>query len=342
MFFYEGLSCPHCHRQFHESDDVVACPECGAPHHRGCWGDAGGCACREAHGTEHQWSRDAAKSAAAKQAASETAASAAPTDSTKCPNCGTANSPYAEMCAHCGRPLKAQEWASAKQEPTAPPPPPFGAPPAGGFNEYTPFHAAVTPSFGGVDPTTEIEGETAEDLAAVVRTNTNHYLPRFRHIATTGSKVAWNIAAFFIPHIWFFYRKMPLWGAIASAFEVLFVTVLSLLVPLFETAISENSLTIDYEAFYALIASDERARLGSMLLTMLFVAFVLYHVLCGLFGTYLYMGDCLKKIRRTRELYPEGYRAQLSMIGGTSFGLAIIGFMCREFLPSMLLMLFLQ
>ena len=31
MFFYEGQSCPVCGKAFAEKDDIVSCPECGAP-----------------------------------------------------------------------------------------------------------------------------------------------------------------------------------------------------------------------------------------------------------------------------------------------------------------------
>ena len=31
MFFYEGQSCPVCGQPFQETDDIVACPQCGAP-----------------------------------------------------------------------------------------------------------------------------------------------------------------------------------------------------------------------------------------------------------------------------------------------------------------------
>ena len=37
MFFYEGCQCPVCGKSFQESDDIVVCPQCGAPHHRECW-----------------------------------------------------------------------------------------------------------------------------------------------------------------------------------------------------------------------------------------------------------------------------------------------------------------
>lgn len=44
MPFYENESCPVCHRQFEDGDDIVVCPECGTPHHRQCYSLAGHCA----------------------------------------------------------------------------------------------------------------------------------------------------------------------------------------------------------------------------------------------------------------------------------------------------------
>ena len=57
MFFYEGYTCPVCGEKFKESDDIVACPECGAPHHRDCWKKEGHCHFVADHGTDRQWVR---------------------------------------------------------------------------------------------------------------------------------------------------------------------------------------------------------------------------------------------------------------------------------------------
>ena len=55
MFFYEGYTCPVCKREFKETDDIVACPKCGAPHHRECWKLEGHCHYAEDHDTPRQW-----------------------------------------------------------------------------------------------------------------------------------------------------------------------------------------------------------------------------------------------------------------------------------------------
>lgn len=44
------LYCAYCQARLFEEDDVVWCPECGAPHHRACWQSLGHCARQERHG----------------------------------------------------------------------------------------------------------------------------------------------------------------------------------------------------------------------------------------------------------------------------------------------------
>ena len=36
MSNYTGCKCPVCQQPFTETDDIVVCPECGAPYHRAC------------------------------------------------------------------------------------------------------------------------------------------------------------------------------------------------------------------------------------------------------------------------------------------------------------------
>ncbi len=50
-------SCVVCHSYLFEEDDVVYCPECGAPHHRECYNSIGKCGLADAHGTENQYDK---------------------------------------------------------------------------------------------------------------------------------------------------------------------------------------------------------------------------------------------------------------------------------------------
>ena len=40
---FTQYNCPVCKKQFEKGDDIVVCPECGAPHHRECYEQNGKC-----------------------------------------------------------------------------------------------------------------------------------------------------------------------------------------------------------------------------------------------------------------------------------------------------------
>ena len=58
MFFYAGCRCPVCGQLFTENDDIVACPQCGAPHHRSCWQQEGHCHFDDRHCAGFRWERE--------------------------------------------------------------------------------------------------------------------------------------------------------------------------------------------------------------------------------------------------------------------------------------------
>lgn len=329
MFFYKGLSCPHCLKPFEESDDIVACPVCGAPHHRDCWRENGGCACADRHGTDKQWTREQAARTSERPVNEPEAPT--PPDAAVCPHCRAENSPFAEHCSHCGAPLKAQEWG-------APPRAPFGAP-HGRFNEYSPYHAQHMPC-GGVSPDADLEGETAKDLAAVVRTNTPYYLPRFERMARSGSKASWNWAAFFLPSYWLLFRKQYLAGVavlLADIFNSVIVNLLAL--SCFPSAFEKTSYAAMAEELMWLMQTSERAATAMYIITLLSFTLFCIRLIVALFGNRLYMKQCLRTVRKAREIYPEGYHAQLAMVGGTSAALAMVGYMCVSLLPSFIVMM---
>ncbi len=329
MFFYKGLSCPHCLNPFEETDDIVACPVCGAPHHRACWSERGGCACADAHGTDEQWSRETV-TVDAKAPANEPE-QPAQSDAVLCPRCHAENSPFAEQCSRCGSPLKAQEWGAPSQ-------PPYGSPSAG-FNEYTPIHAHHMPC-GGVSPEAVLEGETAKDLAAVVRTNTPYYLPRFERMARSGSKASWNWAAFLIPPYWLLFRKQYSAGIGVLLLEIINTVIVNLLaISCFPSIFEQSNSAAMAEELLWLMQTNERAALAMHIIALLSLTLFCVRLIVALFGNRLYMKRCLRLVKKARLAYPEGYHAQLAMVGGTSAALALVGYMCTQLLPSFILML---
>jgi len=110
MFKYDGASCPVCSKKFTETDDIVVCPECGAPHHRECYRSLGKCALSDKHGSGQAWQPP-------KPAESETTSENRNTVSEiTCPNCGTKNPRGSHMCTVCGTRFSGAEGNPGQNE----------------------------------------------------------------------------------------------------------------------------------------------------------------------------------------------------------------------------------
>ena len=88
---YVNVPCAKCGKPFTEDDDVVVCPDCGAPHHRSCYLELGHCARQDQHTDGSTWQ--------------DPRQEAAPKENVTCPRCGAVNLPDAQYCATCGIPL---------------------------------------------------------------------------------------------------------------------------------------------------------------------------------------------------------------------------------------------
>ena len=52
---YENIPCPICKKPLGKDEDIVVCPECGAPYHRACYMDTGHCIFPELHASGKAW-----------------------------------------------------------------------------------------------------------------------------------------------------------------------------------------------------------------------------------------------------------------------------------------------
>lgn len=57
MADYTGIKCPVCDKPFQPGDDIVVCPQCGAPYHRECYQQEGKCKFDDLHAEEKPGSR---------------------------------------------------------------------------------------------------------------------------------------------------------------------------------------------------------------------------------------------------------------------------------------------
>ncbi len=312
MFFYEGQSCPVCGEFFAETDDIVSCPRCGAPHHRECWRKEGQCHFAADHGTERQW--PAGRETQPKEE------NTANTPYRQCPNCGKQNPEFAEFCSHCGRDLGASEWHSDIPQPPV--------------NQYTPpFQSGFTPPpmhdpLGGIPRGETIDGVAVETLAEVIGPNSAYYLPRFYQMSRSGKKRSWNLSAFLFTAKWLLYRKNLLIGWLIFAFE-------------FVLSFFSLYADIQLEKFgSAAFFASPNGRFLYLMMAVTSVATIALCVLLGLFGNWLYMQQVLKKARKLKEDPDLQYNQNFLNTGGVSPAMALLPFVILLFVQYLMMFIF--
>ena len=280
MFFYEGYFCPICNKPFCETDDIVTCPVCGAPHHRECWKAEGHCHFEDTHGTDKQWSRETAT----------TPKQNADIKTGTCPHCGHENSVFAEYCSSCGRELHAEEWQS--NQPQTPPPPPYGTV----YGEYRPFQAAEVFTHDNED----FDGVTGRQLRIFTGRNTGYYLPRFLKFKNEGSSVSWNWAAFLLTPYWLWYRKQYLAGSLVLFFELLYAAVNAFFTYVY-VGIS-NISTLDGLLNAAQnIPQNETTMRWVMIIYLLMFIKLLISLTFGMLGNWIYYHTAKRRISKLHD-----------------------------------------
>lgn len=181
----EGRKCVVCHSYLFEDDDVVFCPECGAPHHRDCYHAIGKCGLSELHGTADQYKFVPVEENVIAAEKTEKA------EKTRhCPVCNQEVDLDAKFCPYCSARLGGVEIQSHML----------------GFSFFNPDEE--------ID-----ESVTAKEAAQVITVNSGRYISRFKSI-NEGKKFSWNWAAFLVPHGWFAFRKMYLISALVTALMI--------------------------------------------------------------------------------------------------------------------------
>ena len=187
---YTGILCEVCQKPFTQDDDVVVCPECGAPHHRECYKKLGKCALSDKHAPDFEWKAKLPENTAA--------------EAIVCSHCNSVNPGEAKYCIMCGTPLSDNYQ--------------------GNEGRYTRRHSqnsnvnSVGSDRSGIE--FSIDGVTSHDLIAYTGSSFHYYMRSFRNILS-GFSVSWNWAALIFSYFYFFYRKMYKVGIILLAIRIL-------------------------------------------------------------------------------------------------------------------------
>ena len=296
MFDYQGCKCPVCQQPFAESDDIVVCPDCGAPYHRGCYQKNAGCLFAGRHAPGFEWKPAPGECPAAE--APQAPGAAPDTPEIACAACGAMNPVAGLFCETCGAPLHKgaprYDPTSAERSPAAYGP--ASAPPA------DPFQMDAVPPEFRVRPDEEIDGISARDWAAYLGKNASYYLLNFKRISATGRKMSLCFSAFLFGPLYFFYRKMwvPALAYLAMDAVIYLPAILNLMI------YAENPLVAGLSA-QALPA----------LYTVSSVLVWVLKFLSGSFAVWIYKNTAAKRIHAARSAGPASGPA-LAKAGGTS------------------------
>ncbi|MEG2174240.1 MAG: RING finger protein [Oscillospiraceae bacterium] len=260
-----GTSCVQCGHAFEDGDDVVVCPECGAPHHRSCYRDLGHCALSNQHASDFAW-----------QAPTDPAV-AAGKHTVVCPSCNTVNPKDSVFCQMCGTRLDKPLTEQQNEHHTDAPP----ASNAFGFG---------TADSDDANAQWEVSGISAREISTYVGNSTFYFLRQFQMLMRTKFNISWNWAAFMFQHFYFFYRKMYLIG--------IGVMVLTLIIDIPATLYSIEFFKSQYVAD-AIVNTSLMAAVEQMLPMLQFFN-VAMRSLCALFANKFFLRKALSDITCAR------------------------------------------
>ena len=100
---FTQYTCPVCNEKFQSGDDVVVCPECGAPHHRSCYEKENRCFFQDRH--KEQFSYESLFEQKQEQNNQQTQGFE-DFETIICPVCFLKNPKGSRTCARCGTDLR--------------------------------------------------------------------------------------------------------------------------------------------------------------------------------------------------------------------------------------------
>lgn len=317
---FTQYTCPVCEKRFVIGDDVVVCPECGAPHHRACYEQEGHCFYEDKHAEHFSFESSQAGNG---EAADENS------DTILCPNCKEENEKTDFFCRKCGYPLGERDRQSGSNQSQSQQNQnqqgiPFGFGTAG----TSPFDPMA-----GLNNDEEIaENVKAGEAAKFVGKNTPYYLLTFKRLQKQNTG-RFSFSAFLFSGAYFIYRKMYGVG-IAIMLVMIGLTVGSTYLTLsdgwrdvYRTMLDASAnLSVFYgasadSAFSQFTGSDW---LKAFVISAMSLARIVIMLVCGLTANRAYYKHCAKTINEIKQNEaPSDVNKVLEERGGVNTAMAI-------------------
>ncbi len=328
---FTNYKCPVCNEYFKPGDDIVVCPDCGAPHHRQCYEELGHCSYKDEHSKDFSFeelNKDEDKNENPDKDESTVV----------CPRCYHVNDSTSFYCKKCGFPLT-EDTKKENQNRDNPQQP---------FVQGTPFGyvGAGMPAFdplAGLDSEQEIaDNVTVGEMSKFVGKSTQYFLLVFNKIKNFDTS-RFNFAAFLFSGVYFLYRKMTALGIIISLLNVAFTVsrFFIILMPEYQNYINAilNS-TSGSQMFYSMSLGSQYSMSELLFIYSPYIISALNGILmivCGFIANRTYYRHCTKKINAIKkESADVNINKRLEVAGGVNLPLALcveIAFFVLNYIP---------
>lgn len=285
MLDHTGHKCAFCNNPFESNDDVVVCPECGAPYHRTCYQESGKCVFSDQHGTGFEWMPEPILQL----------------QDVTCPNCGALTPADSRFCKECGTALPcAAQTPTDTAQPTQ-----DQAQSAVSSDEQERWNWQMGFLANQVDPDEQLDGISLRDWANFVGRSAPYYLTAFKQLSLTARKIGFSFSAFVFGSFYYMFRKMWKWGLIFFALELLLSVPSFVLILIASNSTFTASLSVGAVQSLAVAAST-----GNLILV----------ALRSLLALPLYRKHAKQRLDAAYAQFPDKtQRSQAaSMLGGTS------------------------
>ena len=293
---YYGCPCEGCGKPLTLKDDIVVCPDCGAPYHRDCYEKLGRCIHTPAHGAGYEWKfpyQDA--------------------ELRTCPACGERTLRAETTCRCCGAALPPESAAEPNDRRAAQNEQNENFDYDSFYRQYEqnvtqPMHQNVRAAFGQDEL---IDGIPSSEWSDYIGKAAPAYLNSYSRMQLTHTKTSLSLSALLFGPFYFFYRKAwkPAFAFLAAEL-VLFIPTLLQLMQLTGSPLAPNLSNTTFVVLSRLVS------LASFALTLV----------RGLFAKWLYRKSAASRIKRIRSEFPDEAqrRAVLAAQGGVSWA-AVVG-----------------
>lgn len=311
----KGQKCAVCSAYLFPEDDIVYCPECGAPHHRDCYKAVGHCGMEALHGTDAQYKKPESpkESEPEKPDTPKETVSHHDDGARRCRGCGTELGRGVRYCPNCG--LSADGSAP--------------------FSSFSPFSQAVEIK----DDAVVAEDVTALEAAKIVHVNPFRYIPKFISLSE-DRKTSWNWAAFLMPNAWFAYRKMYKESIVSTVLMIMsLIFNIPFNISVLQLPISGETASsyMELSAYYA----EHIAEIGILPLALALVGMALslvIRIVCGIYGDWFYRNRVVYAAHEIRKADDENKEDAKRKFSGVSFIGFAVAVCAIEFIPAIISM----